>query len=396
MKRKTKKKQKKKADIDGIRQSSTFRSSPKPSRHSRNQSLPYEQHQYFHPSPRASPVPHLSRQDNLSDQQQQITTRLLFDNPNALPYNDDDDNDNEARNLNMMSFRRYSYAEEMLHPKLLPIGEHLQPYQHSAENIRPNNSNANNVNTRHGVMVSQTNIPPDMVENAYNLNSRSNQVTKRESLPKNLQDLDISIRDEFEQIKRQYQKKGDPRLSVINSNNVNKSKHSPKTSKKSGSYHGSSCSSNGEDSICKADQASFRPSPCPPPGFLAFQNQHAQPATGKLSNAARVATEVFKEYSFDLDNHPAGKDDVDMDDINGKRCRKHVIILLLVMLVVLVAATVAVLTLTLGVSLTKSKLDSHLLLNSVTFSSAWICSEHDLLKMSVLLVHLLCFMGFSF
>ncbi|RUS90992.1 hypothetical protein EGW08_001209, partial [Elysia chlorotica] len=263
----------------------------------------------------------------------------------------------------MMSFRRYSYGEEMSHPIPLPCLEHLprlQPYQHSAENIRPNNSNANNNTTRPGVFVSQTNILSDAQDNACNYNVRGNQVTKRESLPKNLQDLDLTIRDEFEQIKKQYQKKGgDHTLSVINSNNVNRSKHSPKTSKKSTAYHSHSFSSNGEDSILKADQAPFRPSPCPTPGFLAFQNQHGQSGTGKVSNNARLGPELFKEYSLDLDNHrPVDKMDVDMEDIDDKRCRKHVIFLLLVMLVVVVAATVAVLTLTLGMKFTKKLITS--------------------------------------
>ncbi|GFR68627.1 hypothetical protein ElyMa_002026700 [Elysia marginata] len=352
VKRKTRKKQKKKSDSLGLRQGQRDQNSPRPGRHFRNQTLPYPQHQYFHPSPRASPTPRLHREENCPDQH--VTTQLLFDDPHALPHTDED---NEASNLNMMSFRRYSDAEEMSHSNLYPFEENLPLYQYSAENVRPNNASANRGNPRAGVITSKTNIPPGTVDHSgYNFNSRANQVTKRESLPKNLQDLDISIRDEFEQIRKQYQKKGDASLSVIN-NNVNRTKHSPKTSKKNSGYHSSS-SSNCEGSVPKADQASFRPSPSPSPGFLAFQNPHTQLTDGKVNNAARAAPEVFKEYSLDLDNPPVGKLDRDDEMIRRKRCRKHVCFLLLVMLVVVVAAAVAVLALTLGVDVTKEIISS--------------------------------------
>ena len=352
VKRKTKKKQKKKTGSVDERKAPKFQGSPNPSRHYRHQSLPYPQHQYFHPSPQASPVPSFRRQDNFPDKREQ----LLFDNPDALPCQDDG---KDSSNPNMMSFRRYSYTEETPPPNANRSRDHLQNlsphHEYPLENARPNNANLNYPNPRvAGFEASQSNISPDHTDlSAYNFNSRANQVTKRESLPKNFQDLDISIRDEFEQIRKEYQKRGDPGASGINNNNVNKSKHSPKTSKKNSGYQSSTSSSNGEGSVLKGEQASFRPSPCPTPGFLAFQNQHAQP--GKVSNTARSAPEVFKEYSLDLDNNSPGKLDDDVLVANGKRCRKHVIFLLLVMLVVITAAAVAALVLTLGLDFTKGK-----------------------------------------
>ncbi|GFN79029.1 hypothetical protein PoB_000553500 [Plakobranchus ocellatus] len=307
------------------------------------------------------------RQDGSLDTGQRKPSPLLFYNPESLVCCDGGNGvcspDGADNSQEMTSFRRYSYGEEAKHPIL--VSQHglgslqLQSKYHHQHQNKPKaqmpNARANNSIAQTGPsLLAETNIPPERTNmSAFNFNNNANEITKRESLPKNLQDLDISIRDEFEAIRKEYQKKGDPALAAITNKNVNRYKRSPNPSTKNSGYQSSSSSNNGESGVLTTGRASFRPVPSRSAGFLGFQNRHAQSGTGKVSNTARAPPEAFKEYSLDLDSPTSGKLNSDPD---RKRRRNHVIFVLLVMLIVTVAVTFAVLAVTVGLSFAKELL----------------------------------------
>lgn len=161
---------------------------------------------------------------------------------------------------------------------------------------------------------------------SYNFNN-NNAVPKRSSFPKNLDDLDISIKNNIEKIRTVYEK---------SDQNAEKKRNSLKTKNKTKNESTKRISSGKEDGLKNTSY---------PPFSLKYNNN----GLGESSQYLYQQRSEFDSY-LEVDN-PQGsstKMREDFDEKHRKRKRHHLIFLLIVMFVVAVAVLTTVLAATLG------------------------------------------------
>ncbi|XP_059169965.1 uncharacterized protein LOC131951640 [Physella acuta] len=178
---------------------------------------------------------------------------------------------------------------------------------------------------------------------SYNFNN-NNAVPKRSSFPKNLDDLDISIKNNIEKIRNVYEK---------SDQNAEKKRNSSKTKNKI-KNDSTKRNSPGKDNGLKSTSY--------PPFSIKYNNNNNNNGLGESSQYLYQQRSEFDSY-LEMDN-PQGsstKMREDFDEKHRKRKRHHLIFLLIVMFIVAVAVLTTVLAATLGT--TQGKLPPPVLQN---------------------------------
>ncbi|XP_035825907.1 putative mediator of RNA polymerase II transcription subunit 24 [Aplysia californica] len=191
---------------------------------------------------------------------------------------------------------------------------------------------------------------------SYNFNNRVQ--PKRESLPKNFEDLDLSIKNEFEKIRKTYDKgrsdEDENRNRLSAKRNKTSSKRKPNnTSVRANGKNNSSNSnsnSNSNNNSNKNSSGKSRKSQALHNVF-ASHTANSEPRRQGSTSSRQDGTSPEKEKDL-VSQKDSSRQQLrdDFDEKRRRRTRNHVIFLLVVLVVVAVAVLSAVLVATLGSS----------------------------------------------